>query len=68
MKEVKKKRLNAKLERHLIGSHALLHEVSAFIYIYIYILIINELYELFCVIKPEELQILKIYLRFIKPV
>ena len=30
-----KKRLNAKLERHITGPHALLHEVSD-IYIYIY--------------------------------
>ena len=29
--------LNAKLECHLVGPHALSHEVSAFIYIYIYI-------------------------------
>ena len=34
-----KKRLNAKLEYHLAGPHALSHEVSALIYIYIYILI-----------------------------
>ena len=27
--------LNAKLECHLVGPHALSHEVSAFIYIYI---------------------------------
>ena len=33
----KKKMHNAKLEWHLIGSHALSHMVSAFIYIYIYI-------------------------------
>ena len=33
-----KKNLNAKLECHLAGPHALLpHEVSSFIYIYIYI-------------------------------
>ena len=32
MKEVKK-RLNAKLERHLARPHTLPHEVSAFIYI-----------------------------------
>ena len=31
--------LNAKLERHLARPHALLHEISAFIYIYIYWLI-----------------------------
>ena len=37
MKEVKKKTLYAKLERHLARSHALLHEISAYIYIYIYI-------------------------------
>ena len=36
MKEVKKI-LYAKLEHHLAGSHALPHEISAFIYIYIYI-------------------------------
>ena len=29
--------LNAKLERHMAKSHALLHEISAYIYIYIYI-------------------------------
>ena len=34
-----KKRLNAKLERHLARPHTLPHEVSAYIYIYIYILI-----------------------------
>ena len=28
---------NAKLERHMARSHALLHEISAYIYIYIYI-------------------------------
>ena len=33
MKEVKKK-LDAKLELHLVGLHALLHEVSVYIYIY----------------------------------
>ena len=38
MKEVKKM-INAKLERHLIGPHALSHEVSVYIYIYIYIYI-----------------------------
>ena len=32
-----KKMLNAKLERHMARLHALLHEVSTFIYIYIYI-------------------------------
>ena len=36
MREVKKK-LNAKFECHVVGPHALLHEVFAFIYIYIYI-------------------------------
>ena len=30
-----KKMLNAKLERHMAKSHALLHEISAYIYIYI---------------------------------
>ena len=34
-----KKRLNAKLKCHLVGPHALSHEVSALIYIYIYIYI-----------------------------
>ena len=35
MKEVKKKKkLDAKLELHLTGLHALSHEVSAYIYIY----------------------------------
>ena len=35
-----KRRLNAKLEHHLIRPYTLLHEVSAlYIYIYIYILI-----------------------------
>ena len=29
--------LNAKLERHMARSHALLHEIPAYIYIYIYI-------------------------------
>ena len=29
--------LNAKLERHMTGIHALSHEVSTYIYIYIYI-------------------------------
>ena len=29
---------NAKLERHMARSHALLHEISAYIYIYIYII------------------------------
>ena len=38
MKAVKKM-LNAKLERHLAGPHALLHKVSDFIYIYILIII-----------------------------
>ena len=38
MKELKK-RLNASLEHHLTGPHAILHEVSAFINIYIYIYI-----------------------------
>ena len=38
MKEVKKK-LNAKFECHVVGPHALSHEVFAFIYIYIYIYI-----------------------------
>ena len=33
MKEVKKM-LNASLERYLVGPHALLHEIFAFIYIY----------------------------------
>ena len=33
-----RKRPNAKLECYLARPHALLHEVSAFIYIYIYIL------------------------------
>ena len=28
--------LNAKLEHHMARAHALLHEISAFIYIYIY--------------------------------
>ena len=32
-----KKRLNTKLERHLTRSHVLLHNISTFIYIYIYI-------------------------------
>ena len=32
-----KKRLNAKLEHHLARPHTLPYEVSAFIYIYIYI-------------------------------
>ena len=32
-----KKRLNAKLERHLARPHTLSYEVSTFIYIYIYI-------------------------------
>ena len=36
MKEVKKK-LNAKFECHMVGPHALSHEVFTFIYIYIYI-------------------------------
>ena len=36
MKEVKKI-LNAKLESYLARPHTLLYEVSAFIYIYIYI-------------------------------
>ena len=31
--------LNTKLECHLVGPHALSHEVSAYIYIYIYIYI-----------------------------
>ena len=31
--------LNAILEHHIIGAHALPHEISAFIYIYIYIYI-----------------------------
>ena len=35
-----KKRLNASLEHHLTGPHAILHEVSAFINIYIYIYIL----------------------------
>ena len=35
MKEVKKM-INAKLECHLIGPHALSHEVSVYIYIYIW--------------------------------
>ena len=39
MKEVKKKKLNTKLECHLAGPHALSHEVSTFIYINIYIYI-----------------------------
>ena len=34
-----KKMLNAILECHVAGPHALLHEVSAFIYIYILIFI-----------------------------
>ena len=34
-----KKILHAKLECHLVGPHALSHEVSAYIYIYILILI-----------------------------
>ena len=42
MKEVKKKKLNAKLKRHLAGPHALSHEVSALIYIYIYIYILID--------------------------
>ena len=29
--------LNAILEHHIIGAHALPHEISAYIYIYIYI-------------------------------
>ena len=33
----KKKILNAKLEHHMAGPNALLHEVSAYIYIYILI-------------------------------
>ena len=33
MKVVKKKKLNTKLEHHLARPYALLHEVSAFIYI-----------------------------------
>ena len=37
-----KKRLNAKLKRHLAGPHALSHEVSTFIYIYIYIYILID--------------------------
>ena len=31
--------LNVKLERYIVGLHALLHGVFTFIYIYIYILI-----------------------------
>ena len=37
MKEVKKKKLNAKLEHHMTRPHTFSHEVSAFIYIYIYL-------------------------------
>ena len=41
-----KKMLNAKLERHMARLHALLHEVSTFIYIYIYIdLIIFKIFK-----------------------
>ena len=36
LNEKRLKRLNAKLECHMVGPHALSHEVSAFIYIYIY--------------------------------
>ena len=32
-----KKWLSAKSQCHMAGAHALLHEISAFIYIYIYI-------------------------------
>ena len=67
MKEVKKKKAKCKIRAPLDRISCTLAWGLCF-YIYIYILIINELYELFCVIKPEELQILKIYLRFIKPV
>ena len=35
LNEKRLKRLNAKLECHMVGPHALSHEVSAFIYIYI---------------------------------
>ena len=35
MKEVKKKMLYAKLERHLARFHALPHKISTYIYIYI---------------------------------
>ena len=35
--KVVKKMLNVKLERHLARPHALLREISAYIYIYIYI-------------------------------
>ena len=34
-----KKKLNAILECHVVGPHALSHEVFAFVYIYIYIYI-----------------------------
>ena len=34
-----KKWLSAKSQCHMAGAHALLHEISAFIYIYIYIYI-----------------------------
>ena len=36
-KGLKKKKLNAKLERHMVGPHTLSHEVFAYIYIYILI-------------------------------
>ena len=41
---LKKKKLNAKLERHMVRPHTLSHEVFAYIYIYIYIDIILYLY------------------------
>ena len=36
MKEEKKKMLSAKLKCHLARPHALLHKISAYIYIYIF--------------------------------
>ena len=59
IKEVKKK-LNAKFECHVVGPHALSHEVFAFIYIYIWIGFIIIVYGLYinisinCVLKFNE--------------
>ena len=39
LNEKGKKRLNAKLKRHLIRPHILMYEISDYIYIYIYMYI-----------------------------
>ena len=49
-----KKKLNAILECHVAGPHALSHEISVFIHIYIYIYILMRFHKSIPLLKNKE--------------